>query len=110
MTIPERRAAPRVRLVAPAEYTNGSTRGEGTIWDISASGARVENASVPVREGTTLGLRSSFFPGSFDVVLQGDVVRHTETGFAVQFVELGRTQVEFLRRILPAFAAEPPPD
>jgi hypothetical protein len=83
------------------EYTSGSVRGQGTIWDISASGARIEDASVPVEQGATLGLRSSFFPGSFEVELKADVVRYTETGFAVKFVELGEPQVEFLRRILP---------
>jgi hypothetical protein len=92
------------------EYTNGSVRGEGTVWDISASGARIENASEPVSQGTTLGLRSSYYPGSFGVELKGDVVRHTETGFAVQFVQLGSPQVDLLRRILPAGATSGLPD
>jgi hypothetical protein len=87
------------------EYRNDAVHGHGTIWDISASGARIENASEPVDQGATLGLRSSFFPGSFDVELTGDVVRHTESGFAVQFVELGAPQIEFLRRVLPSAAA-----
>jgi hypothetical protein len=99
----ERRIAPRFKLRAPAEYQNDSVHGNGTIWDISASGARIENATASVEQGVTLGLRSSFFPGSFDVELKGDVVRHTRGGFAVQFVDLGAPQIDFLRTILPIF-------
>jgi hypothetical protein len=101
----ERRAALRVKLRGPTEYRNGGVHGHGTVWDISASGALIEEASSPVERGTTLGLRSSFFPGSFEVELKGDVVRHTETGFAVQFVDLGAPEIEFLRAVLPDAAA-----
>jgi hypothetical protein len=103
----ERRAAPRVKLRGPTEYRNSGVEGNGTVWDISASGARIEEASAPVERGETLGLRSSFFPGSFDVELRGDVVRHTESGFAVQFVDLGAAQIDFLRRVLPGTASTP---
>jgi hypothetical protein len=101
----EKRAAPRVKLRGPTEYRGAAVHGQGTVWDISVSGARIENASAAVERGATLGLRSSFYPGSFDVELKGDVVRHTETGFAVQFVGLGAPEIDFLRRVLPGPAA-----
>ncbi len=99
--------ATRVRLRAPVEYracearaTHG-THGIGTIWDISASGARLEDVSASLEQGATAWLRCSFFLGSFDVELKGSVVRHTETGFAIEFRELGKAQVGLLRSILP---------
>lgn len=100
----ERRQAPRVRLRAPVEYRGRRAQGTGTIWDISASGARLENVSTCLDEGETARMRASFFLGSFDVELKGSVVRHTETGFAVQFLELGTDQVGLLRSILPEAA------
>jgi hypothetical protein len=99
----ERRVAPRFKLRAPTEYQNESVHGSGMIWDISASGARIENVTSVVDPGATIALRSSFFPGSFDVQIKGDVVRHTRSGFAVQFVELEAPQIDFLRTILPVF-------
>ena len=95
--------APRFKLRAPTEYQNESVHGSGMIWDISASGARIENVTSVVDPGATLALRSSFFPGSFDIQIKGDVVRHTRSGFAVQFVELEAPQIDFLRTILPVF-------
>ena len=101
----EKRAAPRVKLRGPTEYRNSGIEGHGTVWDISASGALIEDASALIEQGERIGLRSSFFPGSFDIELRADVVRHTETGFAVQFVELDAPQIDFLRRVLPGTAA-----
>ena len=95
--------APRFKLRAPTEYQNESVHGNGMIWDISASGARIENVTSVVDPGATIALRSSFFPGSFDIQLKGDVVRHTRSGFAVQFIELEAAQIDFLRTILPIF-------
>lgn len=98
---PKRRAAPRFDLRAPVEYHSATSNGEGTVWNISTSGARVENVSAFVELGARLGLRASFYPGSFDTVLSGEVVRHTEAGFAVQFVDLGSPQKALLASALP---------
>jgi len=46
-------------------------------------------------------MRCSFFVGSFDIELVGNVVRHTETGFAAQFRDLGAEQLKMLNAILP---------
>ena len=97
----DRRVARRFDLRVPVEYQSTTVNGQGTVWNISASGARIENASAFMESGARLGLRASFYPGSFDVVLTGDVVRHTEGGFAVQFVALGPAQKGLLRKALP---------
>lgn len=98
---PERRVAPRVRIGAPAEYRAGTVIGSGTIWDISASGARIESATALLDEGAQAALRCSFFPGSFGVELMGIVVRLTGTGFAMRFTDLGADQLEVLRVVVP---------
>ncbi len=97
----DRRAAPRFDLRVPVEYQSTTVNGQGTVWNVSASGVRIENSSVFVETGARLGLRASFYLGSFDVVLTGEVVRHTEAGFAVQFVALGPAQKGLLSKALP---------
>lgn len=101
------RAAPRFNLRVPVEYRFPGFRGEGTVWNVSASGARIEWATALVGSGTHVWLRFSFFPGSFATELEADVVRRTETGFAVQFRELGPSQLDMLRRALPAATEAP---
>ncbi len=100
----DRRSAPRFKLRAPVEYRAGALQGDGTIWNISTSGVRIENASAPLKIGFRVGLRSSFFPGAFEVELTGQVVRQTPNGFAAQFVELEAPQAEMLRSVLPQIA------
>ena len=77
------------------------------VWNISASGVRIEHASVLVEPGARVGLRSSFFPGSFDVELMGEVVRHTEAGFAMRFIDVGPLQRELLHLVLPRLTRDP---
>ena len=102
----DRRSAPRFKLRAPVEYRAGALQGDGTIWNISTSGVRIENASALVKIGSSVGLRFSFFPGQFEVELTGQVVRQTPKGFAVQFVDLEAPQAEMLRSALPQIATD----
>ena len=98
----ERRVAPRFKMQAPVEYRGQAAQGNGMTWDISSSGLRVDDASTRLDPGELARLRCSFFVGSFDVELVGNVVRHTNTGFAVQFRDLGAAQLKLLHSILPA--------
>ena len=97
----ERRPAPRFALRAPVEFRGGDITGHGTIENISASGALVEGVSPPVPQGTALGLQPSYYPGSSEVELWAEVVRTTDTGFAVRFINLGSSALELLRSVLP---------
>ncbi len=98
----QRRAAPRIRLLAPAEYHGCEASGTGMTWDISASGLRIEDVSTRLEDGDGVRVRCSFFfVGSFDVELKGSVVRQTETGFALQFLDLGTGQLRLLDALLP---------
>ena len=71
------------------------------IWNISFSGALVERASVIVPIDVHVGLSPSYYPGSNEVELWGEVVRMTESGFGVEFTTLGESGLALLRRILP---------
>ena len=97
MMVEERRAAPRLSIQVPTEYENSHT-GSGFTKNVSLSGVRVEHASISMAIQTEIGLRFSFFVGSFDTVFRGTVVRHTGDGFAVQFGDMGEAQLEVLRR------------
>ena len=95
--VEERRAAPRLGIQAPTEWEN-SHMGSGLTENVSSSGVRIEHASGLVAIQTEVQLRFSFFAGSFDIMFQGTVVRHTGPGFAVQFRDMGEAQLEVLRR------------
>ncbi len=103
----ERRIARRFDLRVPVEYEGSEAQGDGMTWDISVTGARIENASAPVERSAKVEIRSSFFPGSFEIELTAVVVRVTETGFAVRFVDLGPRQRELLSAVLPNTAWAP---
>jgi hypothetical protein len=99
---PQTRAAQRFDIRAPAEYRWNGRSGSGTIWNISASGARIEKITTPAVLGTEIRVRSSFFPGSFEAELPGYVVRETELGgFAIRWVNLGERERGLLKRVLP---------
>ena len=95
----ERREASRFTVRVSTEY-EGADMGSGFTENVSLSGALIEYASTSIPIRTEIRLRFSFFSGSFDTVFRGTVVRHVEDGFAVQFVDMGETQLEMLRRVL----------
>jgi hypothetical protein len=99
----DRRRARRFGVRAPAQYAN-SSGGTGTTENISISGVLIENASTQVGLGATVELRFSFYPGSFDTPFAGHVIRHTESGFALQFADIGDDQLALLRTALPPSA------
>ncbi len=100
MATVEKRLARRFLLRVPVEYENGGP-GSGILWDISESGAHIEEVSRLVESGSSLTLRFSFFVGSFDVPFRGDTVRTTDWGFAVRFVDVSESQLDMLSRALP---------
>jgi hypothetical protein len=100
--LPQRRAARRYDIRVPVEYEQEEdAQGRGTTWNLSISGVRIENAAPRVDVGHRLALRFSFFPGSFETPIPGNVVRLTDGGFAVQFDVLDIDQIRLLNRALP---------
>jgi hypothetical protein len=84
----DRRAAPRLRLRSRASYHTEEVEGWGTLHDFSSSGARIDQASARLKPGERV--RLSFTPRTdcLPVEVWADVVRETETGFAVRFTSL----------------------
>ena len=97
MMVKVEREAPRFDVQAPVEYEN-SHRGSGSTTNLSLVGVLIEYASTIIPIETEIRLRFSFFEGSFDTEFRGTVIRHTKDGFAVQFGDMGETQLEVLQR------------
>ena len=98
MSTQERRVAPRFEIQAPVEYQPASVEGHGLTEKVSRSGVRIERASSIHPIGTELWMRFSFFLSSFETKFSGNVVRHTDGGFAVQFGEMDEARREVLQR------------
>ena len=64
-----------------------SQRGTGTLEDISRTGALIENTRVIPDRGEVVGL-SLDLAGFGCIVLIGQMVRRTLTGFAIEFDHL----------------------
>jgi len=80
----DRRRSPRFRSRFDALLSTGRHEGAGTLAELSYSGARLDDASIRPEPGTRVTLYVFVQPvAPFE--LQGVVVRHTETGFAVDY-------------------------
>lgn len=83
----ERRAAPRIRLLSHAYFSAGRVEGRGVLYDLSATGARIEEATSRIKPGTKIHLTFALDEHDSSVSVSAAVVRETETGFAVHFVD-----------------------
>jgi hypothetical protein len=102
-------SAPRFDLRIPVLYQGAKGRGKGIIWDISATGVRVEVASARLRPGMHVHMKFSYSTGTDPVVAAAEVVRATETGFAARFINMSPALQEQLRAALPRNNAIPKP-
>ena len=96
----EQRAAPRKKTNLAVLCKSGSDRGAGRIVNISLSGALLEPASIRPQQGAPVKILFAL-PGAKSARdLSGTVVRHTEIGFAMQFLAADNT----LREVMSAVA------
>ena len=78
----ERRKSPRFKARFDALYSSGAQEGAGVLAEISYAGVRLEESSIRPEIGTRVVLYVFVRPVQpFELV--GEVVRHTEHGFAV---------------------------
>jgi len=78
----ERRKSPRFKARFDALYSSGAREGAGVLAEISYAGVRLEETSIRPDLGTRVQLYIFVRPVlPFELV--GEVVRHTEHGFAV---------------------------
>ena len=74
--------------------------GEGLITDISATGARINAASMSVRPEEIVRLRFGLHPAGPPIVLQAQVIWTADEGFSVQFLNRDQLLMETLRLTL----------
>jgi hypothetical protein len=106
----ERRAAPRVRLLTHAYFSAGHREGSGIAFDLSITGARIEEATVRPQTGEAIELVVALGDDDAPLEASGTVVRQTASGFAVQFREVDPRLKDWFERILSGpGAARPAP-
>ena len=82
----KRRRYPRFRTQFDALFSTGRAEGSGILTEISRCGARLEETSLQPHVGSKVRLYIFVRPVTpFDLV--GEVVRHTDSGFAIEIVE-----------------------
>ncbi len=96
------RPSTRYELDASASYQGTDVEGAGTIANISFSGVLLEPASPPIAPGTALDLRITRRSPSYGLEISSEVVRATESGFAVRFKDLDPEVLDLLRELFPA--------
>jgi PilZ domain len=84
---PVRRVAPRYIVRIPVLLRVGSTELDGSIVDISDSGARIECRPPRLAPGTSVALELRWFEGSDRVGMLAKFVRETPAGCALRFVD-----------------------
>ncbi len=82
----EQRAAPRKKTNLAVLCKSGSDRGAGRIVNVSLSGALLEPASIQPQQGAPVTIVFALAGAKSARELSGTVVRHTEIGFAMQFL------------------------
>ena len=82
----KRRRYPRFRTQFDALFSTGRAEGSGILTEISRCGARLEETSLQPNVGSKVRLHLFVRPVTpFELV--GKVVRHTDSGFAIEIVE-----------------------
>ena len=66
-------------------------------------GARIEEASTPMKPGTKLRVTFGLRECGTAIQLWANVVRETETGFAIQFMEMDPLLTDWLHHVTSAF-------
>jgi len=82
----DQRKGLRFRAEFETLYSADREEGAGILSEISYSGALMEDVAQKPKEGSMLRLYVFLQPVS-PVNLTGEVVRHTDTGFAIHFEE-----------------------
>jgi len=78
----DRRKTPRFKARFDALYSSGAREGAGVLAEISYAGVRLEETSIKPDLGTRVTLYIFVRPVQ-PFELAGEVVRHTERGFAL---------------------------
>lgn len=82
----EHRNAPRKKVTLAVLCKSGVERGAGRMVNVSLSGALLEPTSIRPERGAAVRILFATPGVGRSAELDGAVARHTETGFAIQFL------------------------
>jgi hypothetical protein len=71
----------------PVEYRSAEVLGRGIASEVSTTGLFIDGVLLPLPRGTQVGIRFPLSAGSCQSHIRAEVVRRTETGFAVRFLK-----------------------
>jgi len=83
-------SAEHPRVPGTVTFVAGAIQGSGTIFDISATGAHVYRPTKDLAKGAVADLFFLQPETGRKLHAVGQVVRHTDSGFAVQFLRIER--------------------
>jgi hypothetical protein len=83
-------SAEHPRVPGTVSFVAGAIQGSGTIFDISATGAHVYRPTKDLAKGAVADLFFLQPETGRKLHAVGQVVRHTESGFAVRFLRIER--------------------
>jgi hypothetical protein len=92
----EERRARRVQPLPTVYFSTDDVVGQGGLGDLSTKGVRIEHASPRLDAGTRCELVLTLRDDWPQIHVEGDVARQTDSGFAVQFVEVDATVDQML--------------
>jgi hypothetical protein len=110
----EQRAAPRLRAPCRAFFSSGRIEGTGSLRDLSASGACLEETTSRLKKDTPVTLTLELQQDGFTINIAGRVARQTKKGFAIEFyLEPDPSVEQFMSWVLARFSppstdGEPP--
>ena len=81
----DKRQASRIKTWFHTLHSSGRDEGEGVLTDISDAGGLVEEVTSQPRIGKRVRLLVCLGDRAESFELVGQVVRHTENGFAIEF-------------------------
>ena len=80
--------SPRAKVRFKTDYFGRQVQGCGIVYDISTTGALIEESEHLLMAGGEVRLKFSFYDGSTPVEIDARVARETDKGFAVHFLEM----------------------
>ncbi len=92
----DRRVAPRKQVHFLVLCRSGIRQGSAQLVDVSLTGARLESTSICPAQGMLVKIQLDSPELNAPIELKGTVVRHTVTGFAIQFLKVTH---EILKRV-----------
>ena len=95
-----RRGAQRIPSRIPVAYWSGRVEGQGIVRDVSRLGARISEATSSLATGSELKIELGALSGLASFVLSGEVVRQTDDGFALRFLDPDSDKTRFLEPFL----------